>query len=225
MILLVRGGGSIEDLWSFNEELLARAVVRSPVPVVCGVGHETDFTIADFCADLRAPTPTAAAELVSQPRAELLNALQAADDRLRAAIVRRLDTSAQRLDGTRCSTGPAFEPARAAAARRSRSWATGCGMRSESGWSARRPSWRRRKPGTPPRCALCIQRQQDLLNRAGLRLQLLDPKLVLQRGYALLTDEHGHVVCRAGQTRPGQALRATLSEGEVDLTVTQPRLL
>ncbi len=98
VILLVRGGGSIEDLWAFNDEQLARTIVQSPVPLVSGVGHETDFTIADFCADVRAPTPTAAAELAAQPRDAWLAGLGRADERLLAAVRRRLDIGAQRLD-------------------------------------------------------------------------------------------------------------------------------
>src|SRR5674476_1518207 len=82
VLLLVRGGGAMEDLWAFNDEQLARAIVASPVPVVCGVGHETDFTIADFCADVRAPTPTAAAELAAQARDTWLTGLAVASDSL-----------------------------------------------------------------------------------------------------------------------------------------------
>ncbi|HQQ71323.1 MAG TPA: exodeoxyribonuclease VII large subunit, partial [Alicycliphilus sp.] len=98
VILLVRGGGSIEDLWAFNDERLARTMVQSPVPVVSGVGHETDFTIADFCADLRAPTPTAAAELVSEPRAVWLGALDLLAERLADGLQRQIDQRHQRLD-------------------------------------------------------------------------------------------------------------------------------
>ncbi len=98
VILLVRGGGSIEDLWAFNDEQVARTLVQSPVPVVSGVGHETDFTIADFCADLRAPTPTAAAELVAQPQATWLAGMDALAGRLSDSLQRQLDGRHQRLD-------------------------------------------------------------------------------------------------------------------------------
>ncbi|WP_376842527.1 exodeoxyribonuclease VII large subunit, partial [Bordetella pertussis] len=97
-LLLVRGGGSIEDLWSFNDEALAREVAASDIPVISGVGHETDFTIVDFVADLRAPTPTAAAELACVPRGDLLAALRHTAEWLARAQQRRLDQAAQRLD-------------------------------------------------------------------------------------------------------------------------------
>ena len=98
VILLVRGGGSMEDLWAFNDERVARAIVQSPVPLISGIGHETDFTIADFCADLRAPTPTAAAELVAQPRQAWLDGLEAMQARIQDALLRQVDRQAQRLD-------------------------------------------------------------------------------------------------------------------------------
>ena len=98
VLLLVRGGGAMEDLWAFNDEQLARAIVASPVPVVCGVGHETDFTIADFCADVRAPTPTAAAELCAQPQSDWLRALELAFSRLQNGVERQLQSHSQRLD-------------------------------------------------------------------------------------------------------------------------------
>ena len=91
VLLLVRGGGAMEDLWAFNDEALARAIVASEIPVVCGVGHETDFTIADFCADVRAPTPTAAAELCAQPTTTWLGTLELMRSRLQAGADRQLD--------------------------------------------------------------------------------------------------------------------------------------
>jgi exodeoxyribonuclease VII large subunit len=224
VILLVRGGGSIEDLWSFNEEALARTIVRSPVPVVCGVGHETDVTIADFCADLRAPTPTAAAELVAQPRGELMQGLDVMQERLTRALTRRLDSAAQRLDQAAARLG---RPSARLALQHRRTAQLGDAlrhavlMRLERGGT----SLDGRRNRLAESVERVLRRQGDRLHRAELRLELLDPKLVLRRGYALLTDEHGSVVRKAAQTRPGQSLRATLAEGEVDLTVKQPRLL
>jgi exodeoxyribonuclease VII large subunit len=98
VILLVRGGGSIEDLWAFNDEKLARLIAKSPIPIISGVGHETDFTIADFVADLRAPTPTAAAELAAPDSLELLRTLDGLIDRIVRMARQRLDTEAQRID-------------------------------------------------------------------------------------------------------------------------------
>ncbi len=117
VILLVRGGGSIEDLWAFNDEALARAIAASPIPVISGVGHESDFTIADFVADLRAPTPTAAAELACPDRATLLAALQTQAARLARAARHRIDTQGQRLDHLALRLG---RPASALAAERLR---------------------------------------------------------------------------------------------------------
>jgi len=224
VILLVRGGGSIEDLWAFNEEALARTIVRSPVPVVCGVGHETDVTIADFCADLRAPTPTAAAELVARPRAELLQALDVAEDRLRSALQRRLDAAAQRLDGAASRLG---RPSGRLALQHRQLAQLGSRLRHavQMRVERARAALQTRAAAHGAAVDRLLRREHERLHRAELRLQLLDPHLVLQRGYALLTDEDGRVVTRAAQTHPGQPLRASLAEGEIDLTVSQPRLL
>jgi exodeoxyribonuclease VII large subunit len=220
VILLVRGGGAIEDLWAFNDEQLARAIVRSPVPVVSGVGHETDFTIADFCADLRAPTPTAAAELAAQPRDTWLAALAMARDRLQEAALRRIDRANQQLDTAASRIG---RPSGRAAqqqlridrhAQRLRYAMT---TRMQRAREALVLSRDRIADGVEARAVHHAQR----LDRLGLRLQLLDPRLVLQRGYALLTEpESGRALTSVHHLRAGQPVRAALADGEVDLTVS-----
>lgn len=219
VILLVRGGGSIEDLWSFNDEQLARTVAASPVPVVCGVGHETDFTIADFVADLRAPTPTAAAELVAQPREAWLGALDLAARRLQDTAFRRLDQHSQRLDLTASRLG---RPSALVTRQRLRLASVAQHLQTSSFSYLRQQhqaveSLQTSLPNTLQRG---LQRQDERLQRAGLRLGLLDPSLVLQRGYAWLATPNGDTITSVQQTSPGQQLRATLADGTVDLQVT-----
>ena len=220
VILLVRGGGSIEDLWAFNDELLARAIVQSPVPVISGVGHETDFSIADFCADLRAPTPTAAAELVAQPQAVWLGALELAQGRLFDAVTSQIDVQNQRVDH--------------AASRLSRPSAMLARQQMRLGQQAHHLRHAMASVGLDKGHQLqsmtarfargvdaCLGRNRQRQERAEMQLVLLDPRLVLKRGYALLSDAEGHPVVSVAQTALGQALRATLADGEVDLTVSQ----
>ena len=224
VILLVRGGGSMEDLWAFNDEQLARTIVQSPVPLVSGVGHETDFTIADFCADLRAPTPTAAAELVAQPREVWLGALDLLADRLASAVQRQIDLRHQRLDQAAQRLG---RPSGLAAREQLR--LARCAQRLRHGMllNLERLALKNKalEADFAQKTARHIALQSDRLERARLRLELLNPHLVLQRGYALLTDSQGHAVTSVGQARLGDALRATLADGVLDVTVDQPRLL
>jgi exodeoxyribonuclease VII large subunit len=221
VILLVRGGGSIEDLWAFNDEQLARAIVESPVPLISGVGHETDFTIADFCADVRAPTPTAAAELAAQSRDSWLAGLQRMDEGLHDAMRSRLDTGAQRLDlaasrlGRPLARMGAQQLLLGRTAHRLRYTTMARLEREGARFAALELQLRRAVQSRSERAA-------QLLERSRLRLELLDPRLVLQRGYALLTDKAGKAVTSVHQTHAGQPLRATLADGEVALTVSPP---
>jgi exodeoxyribonuclease VII large subunit len=224
VILLVRGGGSIEDLWAFNDERVARAIMQSPVPLVSGVGHETDFTIADFCADLRAPTPTAAAELAAQPRAVWLGALELLAGRLQDAAQRQIDLGHQRLDGAAQRLGrPSGFVGRQQLqlARLAQCMRHGMLLKTQRLAHASQSL----QADFPHVVRGGLARSAERLERAALRLDLLDPRLVLQRGYALLTDAQGRAVTRAGQVRLGDPVHARLAEGELDLAVTPRRLL
>lgn len=192
VILLARGGGSLEDLWAFNDERVVRAVAASAVPVITGVGHETDFTLSDFAADQRAPTPTAAAEMATPDIADLRAWLRGLTDRLQAAELglasgcrgdlaylqarleqaspqRRIQNDRQRLDELELRMGRALAG----------------------------------------RLAL----QSALLKGLGHRLEALNPQAVLQRGFAIVRDETGRVVRSPAQLTAGQAVDVRLAQG------------
>ena len=224
VLLLVRGGGAMEDLWAFNNESLAHAVAASPIPVISGIGHETDFTIADFCADVRAPTPTAAAELCAQPQAVWQNLLDAMGNRLRNAIERQVQAKSQRLD---IATSRFGRPSNFITRQQSR-----LALYQQHLLHAQRANTshlRNRLNSCEVELQRAVQRSasvsRDRLTNASVRLELLNPALVLRRGYAWLATLEGQAVVSVKQTQAGQALRATLMDGEVDLTVSGRRLI
>lgn len=218
VILLVRGGGSIEDLWGFNNEQLARTIVESPVPVISGVGHETDFTIADFCADLRAPTPTAAAELCALPRDVLLERLSGLSEWLTAQAHLIIDRESQRLDYLQQHLGRPSEWLHAQEVMLTRFF-----NRLREGLRKPIEQANNKTQLQALRLSNAIknthQSRKDRLQRAGIRLELLDPSLVLKRGYAWLSNSQGVPVTQVKQLEVGQLVQATLGDGEADLSV------
>ena len=219
VLLLVRGGGSLEDLWAFNDPELVRTMAQAPMPIVSGVGHETDVTLADFVADMRAPTPTAAAELCASATVALQEALERLAQRMSAALWRRLDTQAQHLDRLaqrlgRPSALTTRERARLQAHehRLERALALRIDrqrqhlLRLEQAWQS---AWQRD-----------TERRRLRLERWGAQLTLLDPHLVLQRGYALVTDARGRVVTRPDQTAKDDCLHVALAAGRLDVRVS-----
>lgn len=224
VILLVRGGGSMEDLWGFNDAQLARTIVQSPVPLVSGVGHETDFTIADFCADLRAPTPTAAAELVAQPRDAWLNALDQLEVRTQGSLERWLDRQGQRLD---LATQRLGRPSSQLAQQRLRCARLAQQVQHAALLQLQRhtQSLQAQEAFLMPNFQRELQQRRQQLEQLSHRLALLDPRRVLQRGYSLLTDSNGRAVTEVKDAPVGAALKAHLSDGSVDVSVTQPKLL
>ena len=199
VILLIRGGGSIEDLWAFNDEALARAIAASRLPVVSGVGHETDFSIADFVADLRAPTPSAAAELVTPDLGEVQQQLTGAQARLEALQRARLALLADRLGASRRSLIH-LSPLRELATLRQR--LDDQELRLQRAWHT-------------AHSALAAR-----LAEGTAALGAADPQAILQRGYALLTQvQDGARVTSVTEAGVGDALLAQLRDGELPLRV------
>ena len=218
VILLVRGGGSMEDLWAFNDEALARAIVSSRVPVVVGVGHETDFTIADFCADLRAPTPTAAAELCALDLASELAALDHWQALMAQAMSATVEQAWQRLDRAERQIG------------RPSSWMHtqqhSCSVLANRMSRVVHNHVNRRQLALQPMVLRLQRAAVDMpallarrLEKAQWLLQTLDPALVLKRGYAWLENSEGTALSSVKDLHAGQTVTARLVDGEAQLRV------
>jgi exodeoxyribonuclease VII large subunit len=243
VLLVARGGGSLEDLWAFNDERLARAIAASPVPVVSAIGHETDFTLADFAADLRAPTPSVAAELLVPDRRDLLARVQGLQRRLAASQLQRLRNAMQRADRAALRLNALRPQARLDLFRRRQEDAA---RRLHALWrdqQARRHAalrhaaailrahapqrrleqLRARLLALAPRPQAAVARtlQRDALRLRALArsLEAVSPLATVARGYALVTKEDGTLVRSVTQVQAGDKVHTRLADGTLKLTV------
>ncbi len=217
-LLLVRGGGSMEDLWAFNDERVVQAVAACAVPVVCGVGHETDISLCDLAADLRAPTPTAAAELAAPAREDLLLALSAQAQALQRGAERSLQSWTQRLDHVSARMG---QPARGL--RGQADQLKNLAQRLQRAVVQRQERAADKLPqlrARMQRAQAAQQTQQSLrLQSLTLTLQAHDPHRVLRRGYAWVESEGGRPVVSVAALSPGQQVRAVWADGRATASI------
>jgi exodeoxyribonuclease VII large subunit len=200
VLIICRGGGSIEDLWQFNEEIVARAIAACSIPTVSGVGHETDFTIADFAADRRAPTPTAAAEMVTPDRAIMLRQLMQAQQQLARQMGYLLQRRMQQLDYLAKRLISPLQQTRNKAMHLGQ-----LQLRLNTAIQSR------------------LHRQQQSVLRLQQNLSHLNPASVLNRGYALVHDAEGRLVRSSSQLQVGQQVSMSLAEGAADATISKIR--
>jgi exodeoxyribonuclease VII large subunit len=226
LILLVRGGGSLEDLQPFNSEVVARAIAASPVPVLCGVGHEVDVTIADLVADARAPTPSAAAEQALPDRGSLLASLRRDWRRLVRAAETRLARERAGLAREREALR-ALSPAARLAARRARFEAAARALaRAAAARVDQRGRVLARARALLRAAPQAAARARARLAAAGARLDSLSPLGVLARGYAIVRRARdGAVVRGAGDAAPGEAIAVRVAEAELEAEVARVRPL
>jgi exodeoxyribonuclease VII large subunit len=245
LVIVARGGGSLEDLWTFNEEAVARAIAACPVPVVSAIGHETDVTIADFVADLRAPTPSAAAELVVRTREELLGSIetfrrhlsQAA--RYRLAMARRqadlqgiqrplavfhraVGRRLQRVDEQEYRLRERIRALVEAGSRAHRAFASRLGRYDPRPRFARdRRRLETAGASMEQRLRLDLARRSGRLQELSAKLSQLSPVRILERGYAIVTKESGEIVIDSREAPPGSALHIRLAKGTLKANVTR----
>lgn len=216
LIIVARGGGSIEDLWAFNEEIVARAIFASEVPVVSAIGHEIDFTISDFVADLRAPTPSAAAELVAPDSAAVSQWLLEVEGRLARRLSQRVESAWQQTDSA--SEMLFRESRRRLGTFRNQldTWKTVLrGYRPERLVAAKRGEVEALARGMKELVnRQLLNRRAALETNAGM-LRVLSPQATLERGYSITTDQQGRVISTMGQVEPGNQIATRLRDGSI----------
>ena len=224
LVILARGGGSLEDLWAFNDEAVVRAVAAHPRPVVVGVGHETDVTLAEFAADVRAATPSVAAELVVPSRADQVASLRILNRRLGAAVTRALGSERRALDAEGRALD-AFRPAAMLAGERER---TGLLLdRATRAIEGRLATERGRLDRSRDRLPLLVHgrltRGRTDLDRRAASLAALSPYATLGRGCAIVRDGAGNIVRDARSVDVGDPLSVRVARGELDVRVESAR--
>ncbi len=198
VIILGRGGGSIEDLWAFNEEPLVRAVAMSEIPVISAVGHETDFTLCDFAADKRAPTPSAAAEIAVPNAEDILYTVQTADMRLRRAMNQKISVARERLDrlaSSRVLKNP------------------------QNVIDDKRMMLLREEQMLHEKMQAVLQRKGASLGEKAAKLDALNPLAVLARGYAAVFDEENKVIKNTDGVKIGDDITLAMADGKLSATV------
>lgn len=217
LLVIGRGGGSIEDLWAFNEEPLVRAVAASPVPIISAVGHEIDYTLCDFAADVRAETPSAAAELISSRHLDVVERVLNASGALEDIAASRLEHARQQLEHAR-SRLRLLSPTAVIEQRQLRL----DDLSNRLGAALRHATQVQRERLTAARARLTaasperrVQIESHRLLALWKRLESVSPQSVLKRGFALVRDERGHPVSRAQGVKAGQALTTEFADGQV----------
>ena len=243
LLILARGGGSLEDLWPFNDERVAHAIFRSEIPLICGVGHEVDFTIADFVADVRAPTPSAAAELSVPNKDDLLDLLQSHNNQFARLIKQKIQQCLQQLTWTQKHLYQLHPKRKLTEQAQRLDFYQMTLLRLQTKFITERktklqhlaaklysltPAHRTRDHRYRLNLQLQllqtaitkkIQHQQQMLSNLAATLDAISPLATLKRGFSIATDQKGHVVHNAQTVKAGDKIHLTLMHGEIDCTV------